>query len=288
MEVELIPIEQIVEDPDQPRKGYDEESLQGLADSIRQHGLLNPITVRPLHNVNMFQIITGERRWRASKLAGLKQLPCIIKNVDEQEAAVEQLIENLQREDLAPIDKARGLKLLKSTLNVTNREIAKVLGLSDRTIGTLLSILELPEEIGEQIVVSAGRPPAGAITERHARSLRELNESPEIQSRMADKIRDEELTSNETAALVRTLRDDPDRATELLDRPADETVRKSSVTGPAVHIQHFCRYLDSLDLPALHPGHLRSLENVLEELLEIVAVRLEDVREQLEAGSVKT
>lgn len=280
MDVKLVPIEQIVEDPDQPRKGFDEEVLHGLADSIRQHGLLNPITVRPLHNVNMFQIVTGERRWRASKLAGLKQLPCIVKSMDSQEAATEQLIENLQREDLAPLDKARGLKLLKERLDATNRELAKALGLSERTIGTLLGILELPEEIGGQIIASPGRPPAGAITEKHARSLRELNASPELQSRMATKIRDEELTSHETAALVRAMRETPDRSEELLDQPAEETIRKP-ITGPAVHVQHFTRYLESLDLPTLHPGHLRSLEGVLEELLETVALRLQNVREEL-------
>lgn len=175
MEVRLIPIDQIVEDPDQPRKGYDEESLQGLAESIR-HELINPITVRPLPDGETYQIITGERRWRAAQLAGLTEIPCIVKEADYDFALTEQLIENLQREDLAPIDKARALKSLKQSQGLTNRELAQMLGLSERTISIWLGLLELPEEVGEQVIAVSGRPPAGSITESHARSLLELDD----------------------------------------------------------------------------------------------------------------
>ena len=207
MEVRLIPIHQIVEDPDQPRKGYDEEGLHGLAESIRRYGLLNPITVRPLPDGKTYQIVTGERRWRAAELAGLTEIPCIVKPIEHETALTEQLIENLQREDLAPIDKARALKQLKDSRKLTNRELAQMLGLSERTISIWLGLLELPEEIGEQVISASGRPPAGSITESHARSLMDL-EDPELQTRVAEKIREEELTSDETAALVRTRRRD--------------------------------------------------------------------------------
>ena len=102
MEVKLIPVERIVEDPEQPRKHQDEEGLNGLADSIRQHGMLNPISVTHLPNLGVFRIVTGERRWRAAQRVGLRDVPCIVKEIDPDEVLTEQLIENVQREDLQP------------------------------------------------------------------------------------------------------------------------------------------------------------------------------------------
>ncbi|MDW8105866.1 MAG: ParB/RepB/Spo0J family partition protein [Armatimonadota bacterium] len=277
MEVRLIPINRIVEDPDQPRKGYDEESLQGLAESIRRHGLINPITVRPLPDGETYQIITGERRWRAAQLAGLTEIPCIVKQADYDFALTEQLIENLQREDLAPIDKARALQTLKQSQGLTNRELAQMLGLSERTISIWLGLLELPEEVGEQVIAASGRPPAGSITESHARSLLELDD-PELQARVAEKIREEELTSEETAALVRTLREEPERAEEILKQPAEHVLAAAEVRGPAVEVRRFRRYLEGLDVEALHPSHLQPLEEELELLLEVIAEQLQNIR----------
>ncbi len=282
MEVQLIPLEQIVEDPNQPRKGYDEESLYGLAESIRRYGILNPITVRPLPEGDTYQIVTGERRWRAAQIAGLTHIPCIIKAIDSTMATTEQLIENLQREDLAPIDKARALKQLKETQRLTNREIAQMLGLSERTISIWLGLLELPEEVGEQVVSSMGRPPAGAITESHARHLLELDD-PELQTRVAEKIREEELTSGETSALVRTLREEPERAEEILEQPAEQVIAAvREVRGPALEVRKFRRYIEGLDVAELHPSHLQPLEEELELLLEVIAEQLQAIRAQIE------
>lgn len=278
MEVQLIPIDQIVEDPDQPRKGYDEESLHGLAESIRRYGVLNPITVRPLPDQKTYQIVTGERRWRAAELAGLTEIPCIVKHIDHATATTEQLVENLQREDLAPIDKARALKQLKDTRKLTHRELAQMLGLSERTISIWLGLLELPEEVGEQVIAVSGRPPAGSITESHARSLIELDD-PELQARVAEKIREEELTSDETAALVRTLRDAPERAGEILEQPADTVLASvREVRGPAIEVRKFRRYLEGLDVSAMHPSHREPLEEELELLLEVIAEQLQALR----------
>src|SRR2546421_8658878 len=104
MNVELIEVSRIVEDPDQPRRHHDEENLQGLADSIRQHGMLQPITVTELANVNMYRIITGERRWCAAQKIALDVIPCIIRDADPDEIYTQQLIENIQREDLQPVE----------------------------------------------------------------------------------------------------------------------------------------------------------------------------------------
>ncbi len=281
MDIKLIPLDRIVEDPDQPRRGYDEESLYGLAESIRRYGIINPLTVRPLPDGETYQIVTGERRWRAAQIAGLRELPCIVKELDLESVTTEQLIENLQREDLAPIDKARALKQLKESRKLSNRELAQMLGLSDRTISIWLGLLELPEEVGEQVISTQGRPPAGSITESHARSLLELDD-PELQTRLAEKIREEELTSGETAALVRTLREEPDRAEELLEQPAEQVLASvPEVRGPAIEVRKFRRYLEGLDVESLHPSHLSPLEEELELLLEVIADQLQTIRAEI-------
>ncbi|NUL81737.1 MAG: ParB/RepB/Spo0J family partition protein [Armatimonadetes bacterium] len=277
MEVQTIPVDKIIEDPDQPRQEYDEQLLLGLADSIRRHGLLNPITVRPLHSVDMFQIVTGERRWRAAQSAGLTQIPCIVKEIDPAEIAAEQLIENLQREDLSPLEKARGLAALKTSQGLATTDIANMLGLSERSVRNALSILELPEEISEQVISSQGRPASGALTESHARSLRDLNETPELQRGLANKIRKEGLTSAQAESLVRSMTQSPELAQELLAEPIGKAAVRPAITGPAVHIQSFARYLDLLEVDSLHPGHLASLKSALSELSEIIANKREEI-----------
>lgn len=216
VEMRMIPVSQIVEDPDQPRREMDPESLQGLADSLRQHGMLQPIVVKPLHHVNMYQIVVGERRWRAAQMAGLYEIPCIVREVDPEEALTDQLIENLQREDLRPIDRARALQLAKTKLGLSNRDLASRLGISERMVGYMLELLDLPEEIAEQVVSRPNRPAEGAITEKHARFLRQLNEMPELQAQVAEKIRTDQLSTDETAKLVKALRASPERAEEIL------------------------------------------------------------------------
>ncbi|MER3474811.1 MAG: hypothetical protein C4335_12475 [Armatimonadota bacterium] len=216
VEVRMIPVSQIVEDPEQPRRDMDSESLQGLADSLRQHGMLQPIVVKPLHHVNMYQIVIGERRWRAAQMAGLFEIPCIVREVDPEEALTDQLIENLQREDLRPIDRARALQIAKNRLGLSNRDLASRLGISERMVGYMLELLELPESIAEQVVSRPNRPAEGAITEKHARFLKQLNDLPDVQAQVAEKIKSERLNTDETAKLVRAIRTSPERAEELL------------------------------------------------------------------------
>ncbi len=216
MNLQMIPIEKIVEDSNQVRRAVDEPGLAGLADSIRQHGVLNPITVVALDGVDAYRIVTGERRWRASQIAGIYELPCIIRSGEPNDRTAEQLIENLQREDLTPLDKANALRRLKETLEATNREIAQRLGISERTVGYLLDLLELPEAIGEQIVSSPNRPSDGNLTEKHGRFLRQLNEQPEVQADLVEKIRNERLSSDDTGKVVRALRQNPDKTEEIL------------------------------------------------------------------------
>ncbi len=220
MELTYIRHSLISPDPNQPRKHVDEAALHGLADSIRQHGLLNPITVLAV-NSGDYRIVTGERRWLAAGIVQLEEMPCIVKHVSTDELLTEQLIENLQREDLQPIDKAKAIESVKRTLNQTNREIARRLGLNERTIGYLLDLLALPEEIGESVISSPNRPADGQLTEKHARFLKQLNESPELQTAVVEKIRADKLTTEDTGNLVKALKKRPDQADNILHAPSD-------------------------------------------------------------------
>jgi ParB family chromosome partitioning protein len=225
LELRLIEVTRIVEDPDQPRRAIDDAALAGLADSIRQHGILNPITVAPLGGVDGFRIVTGERRWRASQIAGLFEMPCIVREEpvgDTTDKTTEQLIENLQREELAPLDKARAIRTLKETLDANNREVGQRLGLSERTVGYLLDLLDLPEAIGEQIVSSPNRPSDGNLTEKHGRFLKAFNHERELQEHLVEKIRGEKLSADATGQIAKALKENPDLRDEILAAAAEE------------------------------------------------------------------
>ena len=239
MELRFLDVSRIVEDPDQPRKALDETTLASLADSIKQHGVLNPITVAPLKGVDGYRIVTGERRWRASQIAGLFEMPCLVRDTepagDEADAqagkTTEQLIENLQREELSPVDKANAIKVLKENLDATNREVGQRLGLSERTVGYLLDLLDLPDSIGEQIVSSPNRPADGNLTEKHGRFLRQLNDQPDLQAHLVEKIKGEKLSSDDTAKLTRALRQNPNKQDEILSGGMDDLPRVLGKSG---------------------------------------------------------
>jgi ParB family chromosome partitioning protein len=229
MRLELIELSRIVEDPDQPRRALDDTALAGLADSIRQHGVLNPITVIALTGIDGFRIVTGERRWRAAQIAGLADMPCVVRedgsDGDAAEKTTEQLIENLQREELTPLDKASAFKILKERLGATNKEIAQRLGVSERTVGYLLDLLELPESIGEQIVASPNRPADGNLTEKHGRFLKQLNDQPDLQAHLVEKIRDEKLSADDTGKIAKALRANPDKRDDILGSAIEDLPR---------------------------------------------------------------
>ena len=188
----------------------------------------------PLAGVDGYRIITGERRWRASQLAGVFDIPCIVRPEapsDLSEKATEQLIENLQREELAPLDKARAIKALKETIGATNKEVAGRLALSERTVGYLLDLMDLPEEIGEQIISSPNRPSAGNLTEKHGRFLRQLNDSPEAQAALVEKIKGDKLSSDDTALYAKALRESPDDFDAILGEGADGLRKRFGKAG---------------------------------------------------------
>jgi ParB family chromosome partitioning protein len=177
-----VRLSEIEPNREQPRKQFDEDALAELADSIAQHGVLQPLLVRPLL-IGGYQLVAGERRWRAARLAGLTEVPVVIRGMDDREAAELAMIENLQREDLNPIEEAKGFQTLIETYGMTQEEAAKVVNKSRPAVANALRLLQLPDPVTEMVL--AGRLSAG-----HARALLAFS-SPEVMEAMALKAEEE-------------------------------------------------------------------------------------------------
>lgn len=165
---------------DQPRKVFSEEALNELADSIREHGVLQPLLVRPL-STGGYQLVAGERRWRASRMAGLREVPVVIRDMDEEQAMEIALIENLQREDLNAIEEASGYKLLMERYGMTQEQVAKRVGKSRPAVANVLRLLNLPPRVMEMVE-------EGEVSPGHARALLSF-EDPEQMMDVAQKVR---------------------------------------------------------------------------------------------------
>ena len=294
MEFLQLSLTLIVEDPDQPRKVLDEASLAGLADSIRQHGLLNPISVVALTGVEGYRIVTGERRWRASQLAGLDTIPVLVVGEPEDTASriAEQLVENLQREDLAPLDKARAIQSLKDNLAATNREVGQRLGVSERTVGYLLDLLGLPEAIGEQIVNVGSRPADGQLTEKHGRFLKQFNDQPDLQAHLVEKIRGEKLSADDAGKVAKAIRQNPDHAERILEAKFEELPsilgigREEAMSFSAggaflKQLERIPAMLDEIKLEKASMADLPSIEQRLLAVRAALDVKLAEVKAAL-------
>lgn len=194
--VTMLPIAKVEANAAQPRKQFDGEALDDLADSISTHGILQPITVRRLQS-GYYQIISGERRWRAARQAGLSEVPVLIIEADDRKVMELSLIENLQREDLNPMEEAAGFQKLMQDFQLTQEECAQRVGKSRPAIANALRLMALPESI--QAMVEEGRISAG-----HARALLAVNQ-PEKQQALAEKIAEDDLSVRQTEQLVKKL-----------------------------------------------------------------------------------
>lgn len=181
-----IPVANIKPNKYQSREKFDESQLKTLADSILEHGLAQPITVRPSNENGTYELVMGERRWRAAILAGLSEIPAIIKPLSEKECFVISLIENLQRSDLNPIEEAKGYKRLMAEFNLTQDDLAKTLGKSRSTVANITRLLSLPQNI--QDAISEGK-----ITEGHARAIASIDD-PLKQRMLLERIINQQLT----------------------------------------------------------------------------------------------
>lgn len=192
----MLPITKVEPRPDQPRKEFDEEALEELAESIRAHGLIQPVVVRPLLG-DYYQIIAGERRWRAARLAGLEEIPVRVLEADDRLAMELALVENLQREDLNPIEEAKGYCVLMEEYDLTQEEVSAAVGRSRSAVANALRLLSLANEV--QKLVADGKLSAG-----HARALIPLR-GERAQERAAETIISERLSVRQTEALCARL-----------------------------------------------------------------------------------
>ena len=190
-----LPISQVESCSSQPRKSFDEASLAELADSIREHGIIQPLTVRKLAS-GYYQIIAGERRWRAARIAGLQEVPVIVIEADDRKAAELAMIENLQREDLNPMEEAAGFQSLIETYHMTQEEAAKQVGKSRSAVTNSLRLLSLTPAVWQ--LVEEGKLSAGP-----ARALLPL--SPAMQENAANAVVAGGLSVRQTEALVKKL-----------------------------------------------------------------------------------
>lgn len=243
-EVVEIPVNSILPNPHQPRKSFDWNDLEELAQSICQNGLLQPVTVRELVN-GRFELVAGERRLRASKMAGLSAVPAIVVSVSEEKSAVLAVIENLQRQDLHFFEEATAISKLSKDFGMDRDKIAKKLGKSPSAVSNKLRLLKLPAEIQKRIL-------SGGLTERHARAMLRLTDF-ELMSSVVDAVVSNRLNVAETEVLIdRLLVQSPEQTEEksknktarafkdakiiinTLDR-AVATIRKNGIDAISAH-----------------------------------------------------
>lgn len=194
--VSTLPLREIEPDKDQPRKDFDEQALSELADSIARHGLLQPIAVRAAAG-GAYKIIAGERRWRAARLAGLSEVPVVIKDVTDAEAMELALIENLQREDLDPVEEAMGYRQLMDRCELTQEQAAQKLGKSRSAIANSLRLLNLPDDVLAFLK-------EGKLSTGHAKVLLGLPDAA-LQTKAAEAVVGQNLNVRQTEALCKKL-----------------------------------------------------------------------------------
>lgn len=190
-----IELEKIHRNRFQPRQGSDSAKIMELADSIKSAGVLEPVIVRSMDDG--YELISGERRWMAARQAGLRTIPAILRDVSDREALVIALIENLQREDLNPIEEARGYTRLMEEFGLTQQEVSLRVGKERSTVANLLRLLNLPKEV--QVWVMSGE-----LTEGHARALLSLS-TPQEQIRIGEKVKKDKLSVRETESFVKKI-----------------------------------------------------------------------------------
>ena len=258
-----LPLSRIESCRSQPQKKFDQAKLEELAESIRQHGVIQPLTVRKLSS-GYYQIIAGERRWRAARIAGLTEIPAIVIEADDQKAMELAMIENLQREDLDPIEEAQGFRALVEQYGMTQEEAAKRVGKSRSAVANSMRLLDLTQALQE--LVAQGKLSAG-----HARAILPL--SPSVRVKAAAEIMDKGLNVRQTEQLVKrllageTLKDRPERARPLLavDYVKEAEKALSAAMGRACHISQGKRK-GKVEIEYYGVDDLNNLLEALEEM----------------------
>ena len=209
----VVRLSEVEPNPEQPRKAFENEPLESLAESIAQHGIIQPIVVR--RRGDMYMIITGERRWRAARMAGLSEVPVMIIEADDKKAAELALVENIQRKDLNPVEEAQAYADLIEEYSYTQEEISKKVGRSRSSIANALRLLDLPETVLEKLA-------QGEISEGHAKVLLGIKESEKLE-KAAEAVVSRELSVRETEKLVKSLNEKKEEPEERVVYDVDHT-----------------------------------------------------------------
>ena len=209
--VVTLRLSQIEPNRDQPRKIFSEEALNELADSIREHGVLQPLLVRPLPG-GSYQLVAGERRWRASRMAGLQEVPVVIREMDEEQAMEIALIENLQREDLNAIEEATGYKQLMERYGMTQEQVAKRVGKSRPAIANALRLLNLPQKVMDMLG-------EGEVSPGHARALLAFDDQDRIVE-IAQKVKTGKYSVRDIERMAKNQDEKKEKAAKAPEEPA--------------------------------------------------------------------
>ncbi len=231
-----LKLENIQPNNDQPRQHFDEEALEQLAQSIKQHGVVQPIVVTPLKN-DTYMIVAGERRWRAAKKAGLTKIPALIRTHKELEQLEIALIENVQRVDLSPLEQARSIERLHQQFNMTYEAVAKRLGKAPSTINNIVRLLQLPKEARDALS-------AGKISEGHARAILALKSFPEKQQELLRAIIKQDWSVRQAERFVNSVKEGIQESKAVHARVKTETPATKKLSkrlGTTVQIKRMAR-----------------------------------------------
>ena len=217
---QAVPLDDLLPNPQQPRKCFSTQQLEELAASIQAQGILQPLLVRPLQGVpGKYEIIAGERRWRASQIAGLATVPVMVRDLNDQEALLVALMENLQREDLAPLEEAQGMQQLKDEFGLSQEDVARQLGKSRSAVANALRLLSLPEKAREDLA-------EGRISAGHARALLAISE-PESQELFRIHIVKHHISVREAEQLVSFWKDNGSFPPEMAGTSGSASTRSA-------------------------------------------------------------
>ncbi len=244
---------------DQPRKTFDQGTLLELAMSIKERGVLEPIVVRPIGE-EKYEIIMGERRWRASQLAGLTTIPAIVKEQSDDEAAADALVENFQREDLNPVERTLAIKKLLDIMPW--EKVLKTLGVADSTMRRYLDLLDLPDSILQELREKP-KDGEGDFLEGHALALRPLNENTKLQIRLAKKVRAEKLSVDDLKKVINAIKEVPEKEEAFLRVPLN-------VTDEILRSMHRQKKEKKPFQPKTAEQHLKSLQKACSNVLDLL------------------
>ena len=258
----MVKISDVEPNREQPRKSFDEDALLELSESIKQFGIIQPLIVQKRQDY--YEIIAGERRWRAAKIAGLKEVPVIVKDYTEQEIVEISLIENIQRENLNPIEEAQAYKRLLTEFNLKQDEVAERVSKSRTAITNSMRLLKLDEKIQQMVIDDM-------ISSGHARALLSI-EDKDLQYSLAVKIFDEKLSVREVEKLVKSIQSEkPEKSKDKKDdsfiyKDIEEKIR--SILGTKVHVVHKSNNKGKIEVEYYSNEELERLIDLLETLMD--------------------